>query len=205
MEHCALLPRFEWALPRPRVGTLSAAHEGDVDDCVRIRNYQWDRPRGRTQRCLQVSERGVAQELYRSAHHGSQQWCTALSGDVEQQAVSRPADRESLVRTSTRLSPASRAIIGGTAQAIAVVLHELAINAAKYGALSGVEGQVTLDWSQAPDGSLTLHWTEKGGPMRRLTTSNWRDVRPIRRKHSAAPPWSGPREQNLRTSRGNAC
>ena len=52
----------------------------------------------------------------------------------------------------------------GTAQAIAVVLHELTTNAAKYGALSSVEGQVTLDWSQAADGLLTLHWTEKGGP-----------------------------------------
>ena len=52
----------------------------------------------------------------------------------------------------------------GTAQAIAVVLHELTTNAAKYGALSSVEGQVTPDWSQAVDGLLTLHWTEKGGP-----------------------------------------
>jgi PAS domain S-box-containing protein len=50
------------------------------------------------------------------------------------------------------------------AQAIGVVLHELATNAAKYGALSEPNGQVYLEWSHAPGGQLLLRWTETGGP-----------------------------------------
>ena len=52
----------------------------------------------------------------------------------------------------------------GSAQAIAVVLHELATNAAKYGALSGAKGRVELEWSHAEDGTLALRWIEVGGP-----------------------------------------
>jgi PAS domain S-box-containing protein len=51
------------------------------------------------------------------------------------------------------------------AQAMAVALHELATNAAKYGALSGAEGQVRVEWSCAADGQLVLRWTEEGGPL----------------------------------------
>jgi two-component sensor histidine kinase len=50
------------------------------------------------------------------------------------------------------------------AQAIAVALHELATNAAKYGALSASEGQVRVEWSRAADGRVVLRWTEVGGP-----------------------------------------
>ena len=50
------------------------------------------------------------------------------------------------------------------AQAIAVALHELATNAAKYGALSVPEGQVRVEWSRAADGRVVLRWTEVGGP-----------------------------------------
>ena len=50
------------------------------------------------------------------------------------------------------------------AQAIAVALHELATNAAKYGALSVAEGHVQVEWSHASDGRLVLRWTETGGP-----------------------------------------
>jgi two-component sensor histidine kinase len=50
------------------------------------------------------------------------------------------------------------------AQTIAVTLHELATNAAKYGALSVAEGQVHVEWSRAADGRLILRWTESGGP-----------------------------------------
>ena len=51
------------------------------------------------------------------------------------------------------------------AQAIAVTLHELATNAAKYGALSVPAGKVQVDWSRMPDGRLVMRWAETGGPQ----------------------------------------
>jgi PAS domain S-box-containing protein len=50
------------------------------------------------------------------------------------------------------------------AQAIAMTLHELATNAAKYGALSVPDGQIELKWSREGVGRVTLDWTEIGGP-----------------------------------------
>jgi two-component sensor histidine kinase/DNA-binding response OmpR family regulator len=50
-----------------------------------------------------------------------------------------------------------------TAQTIALALHELATNAAKYGALSNENGLVDLSWRAEP-GTLELHWLEAGGP-----------------------------------------
>ena len=50
------------------------------------------------------------------------------------------------------------------AQAIAVTLHELATNAAKYGSLSDAEGHIDLEWQHKTDGQLILRWTETGGP-----------------------------------------
>ena len=50
---------------------------------------------------------------------------------------------------------------------LAMILHEIATNAAKYGALSNDTGTVTLDWEilEESDGrKLRLIWTEAGGP-----------------------------------------
>ena len=57
-----------------------------------------------------------------------------------------------------------------TAQILALVLHELATNAAKYGALSSAAGKVELNW-ELKAGALTLHWSETGGPQARQPTS----------------------------------
>jgi PAS domain S-box-containing protein len=57
------------------------------------------------------------------------------------------------------------------AQSIAVALHELATNAAKYGALSVATGNVRVKWSREDtDRQLVLRWTEAGGPPVKLPT-----------------------------------
>jgi PAS domain S-box-containing protein len=50
------------------------------------------------------------------------------------------------------------------AQTIAISLHELATNAAKYGSLSIADGRVEVAWSHTADGRISLRWTESGGP-----------------------------------------
>jgi two-component sensor histidine kinase len=48
---------------------------------------------------------------------------------------------------------------------LALILHELATNAIKYGALSAPRGRVEVDWEVDPDERrLRLHWRELGGP-----------------------------------------
>jgi two-component sensor histidine kinase len=47
---------------------------------------------------------------------------------------------------------------------MALVLHELATNASKYGSLSGISGNVSILWSIAGN-QLNLEWRESGGPI----------------------------------------
>ena len=49
------------------------------------------------------------------------------------------------------------------AQSLALAIHELVTNAAKYGALSSASGHVHLNWELKPS-LLVLRWTERGGP-----------------------------------------
>ena len=50
------------------------------------------------------------------------------------------------------------------AQSLALAIHELVTNAAKYGALSTASGRVHLSWELTPE-RLELCWTETGGPL----------------------------------------
>jgi PAS domain S-box-containing protein len=53
-----------------------------------------------------------------------------------------------------------------TALMLAMILHELATNAAKYGSLSAPKGQLALSWTIADSGPrrLRIDWAESGGP-----------------------------------------
>jgi PAS domain S-box-containing protein len=72
-----------------------------------------------------------------------------------------------------------RGVLSGTADvrlgpkatvALGMAFHELATNAAKYGALSTAEGRVMVDWSDPDEGVFHLVWREVGGPPVRPPT-----------------------------------
>ncbi len=48
--------------------------------------------------------------------------------------------------------------------AVTMCLHELATNAAKYGALSNRTGQIQVGWDLVEAHKIKLHWRETGGP-----------------------------------------
>lgn len=55
----------------------------------------------------------------------------------------------------------------GTAQTLALILHELATNAVKYGAMSNATGRVTVQWTvvgRGRDAIFRFEWKESGGP-----------------------------------------
>jgi PAS domain S-box-containing protein len=65
-----------------------------------------------------------------------------------------------------RVSISGPALLAGTAfaQMFAIVVHELATNATKYGSLSVPEGHIDVCWSLKEGASLFFSWKERGGP-----------------------------------------
>lgn len=76
---------------------------------------------------------------------------------IEEELRPYGSTRVSLAGSDVRLPAA-------LAQAIAVSVHELATNAAKYGSLSGPAGKIDIRWQVDASDNLLLHWTESGGP-----------------------------------------
>jgi PAS domain S-box-containing protein len=88
-------------------------------------------------------------------------WIGAELSAIATQELAPFCEKEDRVRIDgppTLLKP-------DVAQAVAVNLHELATNAAKYGSLSVAQGRVDLIWLHHADGRLVLRWTETGGPL----------------------------------------
>ena len=90
-------------------------------------------------------------------------WDNADVGTVIEQAL-RPF-RDDLIRIAAT-GPAVT-ITGRQALSLALGIHELATNAAKYGALSAATGTVAINWEAGHPGShepFRLRWEEHGGP-----------------------------------------
>lgn len=67
---------------------------------------------------------------------------------------------------------------------LAMILHELATNALKYGALSAPAGKVAINWRIDPDATeqrVVLDWRESGGPEVEPTTRRGQGMRFIER------------------------
>jgi len=99
----------------------------------------------------------------------------AAAQEVLSEAKWQAADLGSLVERELRpFAGSGRVVTSGeavrvpakTAMTLALVLHELATNATKYGALSAPQGRVEIAWRRTSDDPphLALIWTETGGP-----------------------------------------
>lgn len=75
---------------------------------------------------------------------------------VQTEAEAFGAERIEAQGPDVRLTPSQ-------SMALSMVVHEMATNAAKYGALSNGVGRVLTSW-QVDEGRLTFHWREEGGP-----------------------------------------
>jgi PAS domain S-box-containing protein len=71
-------------------------------------------------------------------------------------------------RDNTEINGSEVVLRAEVGQAMAMVLHELTTNAAKYGALSNKNGRVSIRWDRRSNGQarsqLVLEWQEIGGP-----------------------------------------
>lgn len=86
------------------------------------------------------------------------QWSDAgIRTLVENELAAHGPERYGLEGENVPLNPKA-------AIAIAMVLHELATNAAKYGALSSDSGKVSVNWTVDGD-ELRISWHETGGPL----------------------------------------
>jgi PAS domain S-box-containing protein len=74
------------------------------------------------------------------------------------EAFARGGGRVRIEGPDIWLSPAAAQVVG-------VLIHELATNAVKHGALSSRDGLVELRWQSEPSGDLRILWTERDGPL----------------------------------------
>lgn len=107
-----------------------------------------------------LSALGRAHDLVRPLPSG--QGNAALLGDLLTVLLA-PYEDVGAFKGRIRVAVERMGIGEGAATGLALVVHELATNSMKYGALSAAEG--TLDLSSSTDGEhLVLTWLERGGP-----------------------------------------
>ena len=116
-----------------------------------------DMARQLTQRLIAL---GRANDLVRPAQGKADK--SALLGDLIA-VLMAPYDDGELYNERIRVSVPRIGVNEAAAMALALVIHELATNALKYGALSNEAGMLDVTCT-APENEAVLVWTERGGP-----------------------------------------
>ena len=91
------------------------------------------------------------------------------SVDMRELVSSQLAHFKTLIGTRIEIDGPQLAISASSAQTIGMAIHELATNAAKYGALSNDVGLIAVNWDvtanlDKDDDVFTMTWIEQGGP-----------------------------------------
>lgn len=81
----------------------------------------------------------------------------ALDTVIGEELAAYPQDQISWGGPAIAVNPSA-------VQPLSMVMHELATNAAKHGALSTQSGRLEIRWEETEKGALRLTWTERGGP-----------------------------------------
>ena len=112
-----------------------------------------------------ISALARAHALIRVNKSGAEALRETTLEDLARAIVEPYMDAVSLSRGSRILIAGPEVILGSEAiTAMALVLHELATNAVKYGAFSTPLGTLHISWG-VKKGQLSLEWQERGGPI----------------------------------------
>jgi two-component sensor histidine kinase len=105
-----------------------------------------------------IRSMAITQELL-----SSRQWQGLSLADLVHREIAPYA-----TRNNTEMNGPDVTLRAEAGQALAMVLHELATNAAKYGAFSSKHGRVSVRWDRRLNGQSRSHlvfdWRETGGP-----------------------------------------
>ncbi|RYY12800.1 MAG: GAF domain-containing protein, partial [Alphaproteobacteria bacterium] len=89
-------------------------------------------------------------------------WASASAHEVVQTVLAAAGHAERIDMSGPDIDLGPSATLS-----LSLVLHELATNAVKYGALSVAEGRVAIEWSISgadQEAEVSMGWTERGGP-----------------------------------------
>jgi two-component sensor histidine kinase len=84
-------------------------------------------------------------------------WRAARLDRLIQSALASASERVRLTGPEVEIGPSAALMLG-------ILFHELECNAIKYGALSKLDGRVSLSWWLEDGKRLALTWTEQDGP-----------------------------------------